>query len=470
MKVLLVNPPAENTIVADNPSFIDEERGVNPPLGLLYLAAYLREDGGHEVEILDMPVEEMGYGRLPGEIRRRSPDVVGITAMTFTMIDVMKTVRIVKSVSPDARVVLGGPHASIYPRETVDLAEVDFVIAGEGERLFVHLLNNMDNPAALSQREGIYLKADGRVLGSGRGHFIEDLDNLPFPARNLTPYQKYSSILTGRGCITTMITSRGCPFHCTFCYKPQMGRCFRARSYNNVVDEMEECIDMGITEILVYDDSFTLDRQRALDICDEIMKRGLHFAWDIRTRVDTVDEEMLAMLKRAGCTRIHYGVEAGTDKILGVLNKGITLKQVRDTFAVTKKVGITTLAYFMIGSPEETYEDILATVAFVKEIDPDYLHLTLTTPFPLTDLYRRALDEGVIEYDYWREFARNPEGGVTTRYWEKNLSRERLLELMSYAYRSFYGRPRYIARNLCQIKSLGDLYRKAKTGLKILSS
>ena len=231
---------------------------------------------------------------------------------------------------------------------------------------------------------------------------------------------------------------------------------------------MEECVNMGIHEFLVYDDTFTVHRQRVFDICDEIIRRKLDIGWDIRTRVDKVNEEMLRKLKQAHCERIHYGVEAGTEKILKVLQKDITLEQARRAFRMTKEVGISTLAYFMIGSPTETREDIMATMQFMKELDPDFVHVTILCPFPATAIYFQGLRQGVIRKDYWQEFASNPTPDFQPPYWEENLSREELLELIGHAYKSFYRRPKYIFRELVKVRSLGEFERKVKAGLKVL--
>jgi len=470
MRLLLLNPPAENTILADNPSFLDEERGINPPLGLLYLASYLRKNSNHEVEVLDMPAEGLSYDSLGELVKQKSPQLIGITAMTFTMLDVIKAIKIIKASLPEARIVLGGPHPTLYPRETVSLEGVDFVIAGEGEEVFLELLNNIDHKEALFCLNGIFFKQGDKICGNGQSDFIEDLDRLPFPERTLTPYKKYNSVLSRRSPITTMFTSRGCPFGCNFCDRPQLGKRFRARSAENVVSEMQRCYEMGIKELLIYDDTFTVDRKRVLDICEIIRKRGLDINWDIRARVDTVDEEMIKKLKNAGCIRIHYGVEAGTQKILDVLDKGFRLGDVENAFRITKKYGIQTLAYFMIGSPSETREDILETVAFAKKIKPDYVHITITTPFPGTKLYKMALELGLYERDYWRDFARDPSSGVISRYWEKELSREDLLKLLRFAYKDFYRRPGYILSRALKLGSIRETAKKIKTGIKILAN
>lgn len=482
MKILLINPPRFNEIIADNPSFIEEERGHNPPLGLLYIGTYLKRNSNHQVAALDAQVENLNYNHnFKKRIKEANPDIVGITVMTPTLIDAVKTINLVKKTGKDLNkkitTVVGGPHPTIFPEETASLPNVDYVIIGEGEIPFFKLVNALSKKklsfnepveAKLQGIKGLVYQKKGKIFNNGRGEFIENLDELPFPDRTLLPIKKYNSILGGERIVTTMFTSRGCPFQCAFCDRPHLGKKFRARSAQNVVNEMEECLKLGIEEILVYDDTFTVDRKRVIDICNEIIRKGLKFIWDIRARVDTVDEEVLKKLKQAGCKRIHFGVEAGTEKILKILNKGITLSQVEKAFALSKKLGIETLGYFMIGSPTETKEDIYRTIEFAKKIKPDYVHITILTPYPATKIYAQALNQGIIKTDYWREFAKHPEKGVATQYWEEYFSREELYKLLEKFYRDFYGRPGYLFKSLFKIKSIKDFKKKFKTGLKVL--
>jgi anaerobic magnesium-protoporphyrin IX monomethyl ester cyclase len=469
MKVLLINPPAENTLPTEVPDFLSEERGPNPPLGLLYLASTLQA-AGHDVEVLDSQVEGLRFDGIQGIVRRVKPDLVGTSAMSFTLIDALYTAKAVKDVDGDIKVVFGGPHPPIYPRETVSLPCVDYAVAGEGEHTTTQLIEALEGDEPLGGVEGVaYREGDG-VVFTGQSPFIEDLDGLPFPARKLTPYRKYSSLLSKRSPITTLFSSRGCPYKCLFCDRPQMGKRFRARSAKNVVDEMAECVDLGINEFLIYDDTFTIDRQRVLDICAEVKGRGLDVGWDIRARVNTVDRELLHELAAAGCERIHYGVESGNPDILRVLRKGITLKQVQEAFKLTREAGIETLAYFMIGSPRETRETIADTVNFAKKLNAGYVHFSITTPFPATDLYRMGLEEGILKSDYWREYAMNPTPGFTPQVWEENLAKEELIDLLHKAYKRFYVRPAYIVDRLLAVRTPGELWRKIRAGLKVIGS
>ncbi len=468
MKVLLINPPSENEIIGNNPPFIKEERGYNPPLGLLYVAAYLERFTEYSVEVLDTQVEELSYREIKDIIREKQPDVVGITAMTLTLVDVVKTIKLIKNVDKNIKVVLGGPHVYIFPNETINLEGVDYLVLGEGEEVFKDLLNHMDDYKKLRSIKGLLFKENGRIVNTCPRPLIENLDVLPFPARHLVPYRKYSSLVLSRTPITTTFTSRGCPYECTFCARPHLGKKFRARSAMNVVDEIEECTRMGIYGFLVYDDTFTVNKERVIEICDELKKRKLDVEWDIRARVDTVDEQLLKRLKMAGCRGIHYGVEAGTGKILKVLNKKITISGTKEIFSLTKKSKISTLGYFMIGNPGETREDILETIKLMKELDPDYVHITILTPFPATKIYFDGLKSGIIEKDYWKDFSQNPTPDFIPPHWGEFFTKDELVELLVFAYRNFYTRPGYIIKNLVKTRSFNELRRKIKAGVKVL--
>lgn len=468
MKILFIHIPFKYTIQSCQPKTLEEGLDYLPPLGLMYLAAYLEKNTDHQVAILDAQVEQINYGQLSDEIVARKPGVVCLSAMTFTIIDVINTARLIKKINPEIKIILGGPHVVIYPEETLAIPEVDFLVLGEGELVIKNLLENLSQPEELKKIKGLAFRQNGMIINTGQAELIQNLNELPFPARHLTPYKKYFSVVSARRPVTTMFTSRGCPYQCLFCDRPQLGKNFRARSAQNVVAEMTECAAMGIQEIFIYDDTFGIDRQRVLDICSAIKRRGLSIAWDIRTRVNTVDEQVLTALKSAGCQRIHYGVEAGTQKILNVLRKGITLKQVEDAFALTKGIGIQTAAYFMIGSPTETKDDILQTIKFMKKINPDYVHVTIATPFPATDLYKMAQEQKIIKGDPWQEFAKNPRRDFIPPIWTKELTREELSMLLKKTYRSFYLRPAYILKKIGQLRSKKDFINKARAGLKLL--
>lgn len=469
MKILLVNPTTHFEIVGNNPTALEESRGFNPPLGLLLLAGYLEKHSDYEVKILDALAEQLTFRQIADRIESYNADVVGITTMTQTVIDVMRITEIVKARTPHAKVVLGGPHVHLFPEETIQLPGVDFLVRGEGEISFHRMLGVLDDPKALKEIPGLTFIHRKKIVSTGLPAFIEDLDSLPFPARHMINVHNYDSVLSPRNPTTTIFTSRGCPYVCSFCDRPHLGKKFRARSARNVVDEMEECIRLGIHEFLVYDDTFTVRRQRVIDICNEILARNLDVGFDIRARVDTVDKEMLALLAKAGCRGVHFGIEAGTPKILEVLKKGITIELAERVFNETKEAGMQVLAYFMIGAPTETRTDIMETFRVSRALDPDFIHLTVLTPFPGTAIYEQGLKDGIFTHDVWREFANNPNMGFVPPYWPENFSLDELNTMLVKGYKQFYRRPEYLVKRLRAIRTPYELVRKGKAGLRILT-
>jgi len=470
VNILFINPPDQHEILSCNPEIIKEERGYNPPLGLLYLAAYLESHSNHTLRVIDAQVDQLSYAQLENEIKQAVPEVVCMTMLTFTVLDVLKTAEMINGIDPDIRVVVGGTHPQIYPEETIRYPHIDYIILGEGEPVLHQLIYSLETGERFPRFPGLVYVNDGQIIHTGIPALIDDLDALPFPARHLTPYHKYYTVISKASPVTTMFTSRGCPFQCNFCDRPNMGKKFRYRSATNVVDEMEVCEQMGIKEILMYDDTFTVHKPRVIDICDEYLRRGLTVRWDIRARVDTMTGVMLEKLKAANCTRIHYGVEAGTDRVLKVLNKGITIETVKDIFQLTKEKGLSMLSYFMIGSPTETRGDVLATIRFACKLPADYTQFTIFTPFPATQFYSQGLASGLIKEDYWLAFAKNPTSDFRTPYWQENLSLDEIMELTELAYRRFYLRPLYVLRKIFQLKSWAELRRKCKAGLTLLTS
>lgn len=443
--LLLVNPAQNHTISGNLPNYIDESRGNVPPLGLLYLAAMVDRVPGWEVQICDMSAGDLL------DQHHDSPDVVGITATTFTLRDTLDVAAQAKHKWPDAPVVLGGIHPTIYPNETAHLPNVDYVVVGEGEHTLMHHLDQMRQRTAPT-----IMDSSGALEAAG----------LPVPARHLLDQRKYYSVLGTKSHSTTMFTSRGCPFSCIFCHRKTMGRRWSSRTTNQVMDELWDIKKLGIDEILIYDDTFTVDARRVEEICDRITAENLQIVFDIRARVDTVTPRMLDKLKRAGCKRIHYGVEASSNEILESLGKGITMLQVTETFSNTREAGIETLAYFIIGSPGETAADIERTMHFARELKPEYCHFAIMTPYPATPLYELGLAKKLYN-DYWLEFAKDPYGTFEAPFWPE-LDRDYLLSALERAYRSFYLRPGMIAREMIRTRSLNSLRKKVQGGIKMV--
>jgi radical SAM superfamily enzyme YgiQ (UPF0313 family) len=443
MKVLLINPEQEPDIDNNLPKFVDQSRGSLPPLGLLYVASATRK-AGHDVKVADCSI-----GDNPVQvIRGFRPDIVGITATTFTLLKALKIARLCHQ--EGCRTVLGGVHASIYPLESLALPEIDYTLSGEGEHAFPVLLRKLENGKVHDKYCEL---ADG---------YIYNLDALEFPDRTMTDWRKYQSALDSTGYVTTILTSRGCPFHCTFCHRPHLGKMFRPRSPDNVIKELKEIRELGIREITFYDDTFAVDRERVFQICDRIIREKLGIVWDMRTRVDLVDKDMLRALCKAGCKQIRYGVESSDNETLRKIAKGITIEQAQRAVKWTKDAGIETFTYFIIGSPGETMAHWQRTIEFSKRLNPDYCYFAIMTPYPKTPLYEMWLrGDGSPRPDHWLDFAKNPRE-IETPYYQDWINRDVLEDWLKRAYKEFYLRPSYLARKLLKVRSAKEIIRGIK--------
>jgi radical SAM superfamily enzyme YgiQ (UPF0313 family) len=410
-----------------------------PPLGLMYLAAYVERCTEHEVKILDMNVGESLFN----ELEQWNPEVVGITTTTLTLYDALWVAQYCKEWNHNVVTVMGGPHTSIYPQETASFPEVDYVIQGEGELPFLRVLNGVA----------------GKIL---EPEIIEDIDLKPFPARHLIDITKYHSVLNKK-LTTSCITSSGCPYNCSFCYQPHWGHKVRMRSAKSVVDEMELIEKMGIGEIEIMDDTFTFDEMRVVDICDEIQIRNLNVAWNIRTRVDKVSLRLLRKMRFANCKRINYGIESFDETTLKTLRKGFSVHDIYNAIHWTKEVGIEVQAYLMLGSPDESKLEMKTTIISTNGANPDYAYYSLTSPMPGTPMYERGLKEGRYT-DYWRDFAKNPTPDFKMRLWNES-TRDEMVKIMEHGYRSFYYRPSYVLKQISKVRSIGEFTRKAKMAI-----
>jgi len=439
---------------------LEKRRGKYPSLGLGYIAAVL-EKAGHTVKYIDVNALEMTAKELERELAWFSPELVGLTCTSFTLGQAREIARLVRSILPATKIVVGGPHLLIYPEETLRGAEFDIAVIGEGEYTILELVKAIDGGQSLSTVDGIAYKVeeDGSVQLTSARPPPKDLDAIPFPARHLMPNSAYFCPIAERSPFTIMVTSRGCPYNCHFCLRPRFLHEWRGRSAQNVVDEMEELASQGVREILFYDDTFGVDAWRVEEICDEIIGRDLDVSWDCRNRVDLVTPAVLNKMRKAGCVRIHYGVESGSQRVLNLMRKGFTLQQVQKAFEWTRECGIKTLAYFMMGYPTETRETMRETIRFAKKLEPDYAIFSIAMIYPGTDLEDYALKKGYLQSDVWREYAIGIGDQPYPVFTSQDCAKEEVERMCRGAYREFYLHPSYILRRLVHTRSLHDIRR-----------
>jgi anaerobic magnesium-protoporphyrin IX monomethyl ester cyclase len=438
MKIILINPPA---LKVESCSLL----GITvPPLGLAYLAAVLEKEG-HLVKIIDAPVLKASLHQVERELECNQPGMIGVTSTTPTIYEALSVIKVAKKVCPNAVTVLGGPHASFLASETLKgCRELDVTCRGEGEKTILELVRAVEQKESLSNVKGIVFRSGENIIETMPQPWIKDLDSLPFPARHLLPMDKYT-ILGKKSTIGNIISSRGCPFYCTFCESSLLfGRMFRARSPKNVVDEMKQLINEYHPKTIEFsDDLFTLNMKRTETICDEIRRRGLDIPWACSSRVDTVSRSLLRKMKKAGCILIYYGVESGSQRVLNLMRKHIKIEQIIKAIKWTKEVGIEILASFIIGFPGETREDMQKTIAFAKRLDVDYAQFSFATPYPGTELYQMAKEKGLLLTEDWSQYtAGKPVIAVD------NSTKDDLTKLLKKAYQKFYLSPKLLLRHL----------------------
>jgi radical SAM superfamily enzyme YgiQ (UPF0313 family) len=474
IRVVLIQPPIHQGVKSLLPQVDDEGGegiGYKPPLGILYCATTLKEFTPHEVLVIDAIAGRLNFEDVVQRVKEFNPEVVGISAWTDFWYPAYRTGQLIKEALPNVHLTYGGPHLGIYPAETLAVPFVDSVVVGDGEIPFMYLCNMVANGVTENSMRGLHLKPDGVKPSPDTFYIHGDLDELPIPDRTLLPVEAYSSVLGKDSFVTTMITSRGCPNRCTFC-KLNFQKTI-ARSAASVIEEFHRIHKLGIREVEIYDDTFTWSKKRLIDICEGLIAANLGIKFAVRDRVSSssVDLEILRLLRRAGCTRIHYGIESGEQRILDRMKKNITTDQARKAVRLAKKAGMTVLTYFMVGNLDETENDMQKTIDFALELDADFAQFSITIPCAGTEMYKEALQTGIISKDYWSSYAANPVPDfMPTQLIENLVDRTILVAMRNQAVRRFYFRPKFIIKELLKLRSPAEFLKKARMGMQLAQS
>ena len=363
-------------------------------MGLAYIAAAL-EQRGDKVEILDTIALNYRRDKIVNHLKGKRFDVVGVTMLTPMYLTGIEVIKLVKSLYNDIIAIVGGPHPTLMPIETLkENPEIDFAVVGEGEETVVELLNAIESGTSLSKIKGIAYRESDEVRLNEARPFIQDLDSVPLPARHLLPMALYAPTAHSYQRLPnySIITVRGCPFRCVYCSQ-FFGKKPRYPSTERLIQEMKLLIDKyGAKEIKMEGDTFTANKNYVKKLCREIIEEELHkkIKWHCSTHVNMVDKGLLGLMAEAGCWQISYGVETGSQRLMDLIRKQTTLDRIREAFKMTKEAGIMIRAFFMLGLPTETREESLQTIAFAKELDPYWAQFTITTPYPMTELYELA--------------------------------------------------------------------------------
>lgn len=458
MTVLLINP---QRIIKNKKNIWGRVASCMPPLGLGYIASLLLLYN-IRVEILDMNAERPTLKQFKDIIKNKSPDYIGITSMTNLIKTSLEIAKICKEALPKTKIVLGGVHPTIMPEEVLRSPYVNYVVRGEGEYAFKELVKGK-NPSKIL---GLSYKKKGKIIHNPNRQLIKDLDSIPHPAYHLLPMKKYHPAIGSykRLPAISIISSRGCPGECTFCYKDMFGRVVRNRSAGNIIDEILLLKKRyGIKEISFYDDTFAVNHKLVREFCNIIIKDKIDITWSCFARTNLVNYDLLTLMKKSGCHQICYGVESGDEQILRNIKKHILPKHSINAIKMTKKAGIEARATFMLGNPGETEETIKKTIKFACELNPDVALFNITTPYPGTGMYNWAKEKEYLntydwdKYDLSRVVMDIPtiNSKVTEKYYKL-------------AYRKFYMRPRYIISRLFRIRNFNDIKNNAKSLIALL--
>lgn len=449
---------------------VPHPQDVAAPLDIGYSISILRKDN-HDVSFIDTEAEKYSMKKVLEEIKEINPNIIFIHCMTPTAEVLLKLANLIKESKIKVLIVAMGQHATVLPKTFLFKdSPVDLCINGEAELTIKELVNYHSKSKNIYSINSItyFDKKNNKIHYNKQRELISNLDELPFPAHDLFmkdsykiyyPIRLYKKVKWG-----FMLSSRGCPYSCIFCsptLRISYGKNYRIRSAKNVVDEMEFLVSKGVNAIDFIDDTFTFDQKRTMEICDELIKRKINVKWIAQTRVDHVSMELLKKMRKAGCSTLCFGIESGVERILKILKKGETVGQMKKAFKLTKKAGILTVAYFMLGSPTETEEEVKKTFKLCKQLKPDLLQVAYFTPYPGSEAYEKMSDQQKLKFDTLSHY--NEIG-----YNFSNIPTRKLRKMQRRFYKRYFFSPLFLSKYLT--KRLLFMIFNFKSEYNLLSS
>lgn len=454
MRILLVNPAMNMEKLGRFAGLLEPM----PPTGIIYIAGALQAAGFH-TRFVDQFAEKLTLAQVVDRVRRFRPDVVGMTVLTPSAPPCEQLARAIRAVDPKVRIVWGGVHADVFAKDILRSGVADFVVHHDGEETVVELVRALDaGETDFSKVDGLsWVDATGPVTNKARA-LLRDLDTLPYPAWDLTPYHRYGLLPFADvdKPVLTMTGSRGCPYRCDYCSLLHSGKVYRRRDPVKLVDEYQFLVERyGVRQIGLVDPIFPLVLKDLKPFCEGLIERKLDqkCVWLSETRADRLDEETCRMMYAGGCRRVLMGIESGVDLLLGNVNKNLTTEKVRWGVENARKAGIQTVGLFMIGMPGETPEMTRETIEFAVELDLDFAKFAITVPFPGSKLFEDAWQKTLFRDDWENYTTFNPNADRLI-YHPEGYDPELLIKMQSYALRRFYMRYDQVRRQLVDLKTI----------------
>lgn len=458
MKVLLINPPINYEKYGKFGKLLDPV----PPIGLAYIAGMLSKNG-IEVNVIDEFVSHLSIANILNYIKETNTNIVGIPCLTPTCKIVYEFARRIKQMDKNIFIILGNIHASYFAEEILMNEPVDLIIHGEAEYKIVEVVNAIRDRSNFNKISGITFKKDNNIVSNYEINLIEDLDELPYPEWGLFPYNKYRLIpfINVRKPALVMLLSRGCIYNCKFCCLKFISKKYRKRVPEKIIDEMKYLTDRyKVKQIGFVDATFPLDRTHATKICNRIIEERLNkkIEWVCEPRIDTVDEELLFLMKKAGCIRVIFGFESANQLLLNNINKGFNIDIAQKVVNDSKKAGLEVFGFFMFGLPAETKEQIIQTIEFAKKLNIDYAKFAIMVPLPGSKLYEELKDK--LKDKEFEDFTTYNPDEERIVYVEDKISKKELIYFQTRAHIEFYLRLKIIIKYLLKLPriQLKDLF------------
>jgi radical SAM superfamily enzyme YgiQ (UPF0313 family) len=463
-KVILLSPP-----YVDLYGKLNKAAGRYFPLGLGYIASFLRKYGSHSVQIYEPEAQSLSYTDLEKIISDNAPDIVGLTCSTPNFFRAIRLARAVKNNS-DAKIIIGGVHASALPEFIAEKYPelIDCVVIGEGEITMLELVRAYENNESIEGIRGIVYRNGNKTIRTGTRPFIDELDSIPFPARDLIPQKLFIPNLHNarhRNC-STLLTSRGCPFNCSFCASRIVsGRNYRIHSAEYVLEEMQMLkTDFHARQLLITDDTFTINHERLEKICRGMIDKKLDLEWFCFSQVNSVNREMLSIMKKAGCYNIGFGIESGNEDILRKMGKPIKPEKALEAVRLANETGMKTQAFYIFGTPGETKQQMEETIQFAKKVGATLAFFNMLVPYPGTKDFHHFFSRTPLEKIEWEKFVAVGEQCILTN---ADVSQKEMEELIATANLEYYMNPRRIANILFHIRTFYEFSNYVKGGISL---